>query len=832
MELLAPAGSWESFMAAISHGADAVYLGGKEYSARQFATNFSDDEIKKAVEIASLKDKKIYLTMNTLILNDEFNKALDYIYKNYEYGIDAVIVQDIGLLHALRQLLPDLNIHASTQMTIHNVEGIEFLKNYGVKRIILSRELSFTDLEYIKSKEKEIEIEIFVHGALCFSYSGQCLLSSFIGARSGNRGKCAQPCRLPYKLYTLEKQQIKFVNQGAHLLSLSDYSAIDHLKELKRIGINSLKIEGRMKRPEYVAVVCQEYRKALDWLEENNNYNIDADNRSNNLSKVFNRKLSSAYLFNTGESIINTQLPSNQGHYLGMVMEQDKELRAKIKLNDDLALGDGIEIRTNNDKNPSFIVKEIMLNKKQVDEASKEDNVILSLKERVNPRDKVFKTYDNKIFSFVQEKIQKELSQNKIPLDLSVYLSHKQAMRVIYKDKKGNLAEVESNYPPQIAEKHPLNEEILRKQLGRLGDTPFILDELSIIGEDNLILPISELNQLRRNAVSKLLIDLTGSNNTRTLANFEKDKKDYLAHKKHENYVKSTLLNIAVSNIEQAESALDARVDRIYLGIEGLGNRKKYNIKEIQDFKSRVQKSGSELVIALPRIQKASSKDLINDFIDKGFDSFMIRNWGALNNVINRDLNVFLDYNMNVANKYALNTLLDLGIKEICLSPELNFKHLLSHSSSQSFDSFAKVELLVHGDITVMVSEACIFKNLQDANKESCSKLCRQKNYYLEDAKSYQFPISTDNACKFYLFNSRTLCLIEELKRILNIKPASIRIEALINEAKEIKKIVETYRTAMDMLHEQKNINLAELKNELEENTKKQFTRGHFNRGV
>jgi putative protease len=243
MELLAPAGSWEAFLAAIKNGADAVYLGGKDYSARQSAANFDDGELVKAVKYAHLRGKKIYVTVNTLIDAGEFEDALDYLNRIHQFGVDGVIIQDVGLMNAARQLLPQLRLHASTQMTIHNSAGVEFMRGQGIQRVVLARELSLAEITAISKTVKGVELEVFVHGALCYSYSGQCLFSSMVGGRSGNRGRCAQPCRLPYQLLA-DGKEVNLSAQGQYLLSPADLCLVEYLPELYHAGVNSLKIEG------------------------------------------------------------------------------------------------------------------------------------------------------------------------------------------------------------------------------------------------------------------------------------------------------------------------------------------------------------------------------------------------------------------------------------------------------------------------------------------------------------------------------------------------------------------------------------------------------------
>lgn len=291
MELLAPAGDWDSLLAAVNNGADAVYLGGSRFSARAYAANFERDRLEEAVEFAHLRGVKIYVTVNTLIKDAEMAEALDFLHFLHQIGVDAVIIQDVGLLELVRRYLPGLPLHASTQMTVHNPAGALYLAAKGIRRIVLARELTLEEIKEIKAKSG-VEVEVFVHGALCICYSGQCLLSSLIGARSGNRGRCAQPCRLEYRLLAGGKE-VK-VEAGRHLLSPADLMALPLLPRLQAAGVDVLKIEGRMKSPEYVATVTRVYRRALDRLAAGQFTYSREDVLE--LARIFSRGFTSGYL--------------------------------------------------------------------------------------------------------------------------------------------------------------------------------------------------------------------------------------------------------------------------------------------------------------------------------------------------------------------------------------------------------------------------------------------------------------------------------------------------------------------------------------------------------
>ena len=338
IELLAPVGNFDCLKAAVQNGADAVYLGASNFSARASATNFNYEDLKKAVEYAHIRNVKVHLALNTLIKNNELNSALELASYAYEIGIDAIIVQDLGLAQILLKNFPKMPIHASTQMTIHNLEGVLQAEKLGFSRVVLSRELSFDEIDYI-CRNSNIEIECFVHGALCISYSGQCLMSSIIGGRSGNRGKCAGTCRLPYEL--IEIKENKTVEKG-YLLSSKDVCTLDILPDLIDAGVKSFKIEGRMKSPEYVGIVTSIYRKYIDLAESNQQYIVDEEDRKK-LMQIFNRGgFSTGYLKGKlGKNMMYTKKPNHIGIYAGDVISYNENKGyVKFKARENIELGD------------------------------------------------------------------------------------------------------------------------------------------------------------------------------------------------------------------------------------------------------------------------------------------------------------------------------------------------------------------------------------------------------------------------------------------------------------------------------------------------------------
>ena len=404
IELLSPAGNVESFYAALQNGADALYIGGKLFNARSRASNFSIEEINYLVKYAHVRGVKVYVTVNILISDKEFHRAIDFLSELYLANVDGVIIQDIGLAYVAKSIFPELNIHASTQMTVYNKYGVDFLRELGFSRVVLAREVS---LEEAKQVKDDIEIEMFGHGALCISYSGQCLFSSMVGGRSGNRGNCAGPCRLPYELIEKNNGNMKSIKRG-YLISPKDFSSINYVGEFIKSGVTSLKIEGRIKTPEYVGIVTRIYRKYIDSV----NMKITSKDLKD-LRQIFNRGgFTKGYIDGTVScDMITVEKPKNWGLLLGNVLGYRGSL-LKIKLMEPISIGDGIEVWNDQDESPSVIVSKIIFNNKMVKNADVGDVVELgSIKGKISIGNKVYKTSDKKLNQSVR--LDKELKSRK-----------------------------------------------------------------------------------------------------------------------------------------------------------------------------------------------------------------------------------------------------------------------------------------------------------------------------------------------------------------------------------------------------------------------------------
>ena len=658
IELLSPAGSMDALKAAIHNGADAIYLGGKKFGARAFAQNFSVNELIEAINYAHIYNVKIYITVNTIIYEDEFEDALDFIEFLYKNNVDAVIMQDIGLMYEAHKRFPGLIIHASTQCHNHNIENIEFFKSIGVKRVILDREMS---LEEIKKLNTDMEIEIFIHGALCISYSGCCLMSYLGGGRSGNRGECTGCCRLPYKLIENNKEHKA---NGEYLISTKELNTSKRIKEIMDSNIVSLKIEGRMKSPEYVGFITKYYRNIIDGKKI-----TEEDEKK--LSLLFNRDFTEGYLFNEN-NITNIKTSNHQGIVIGEIIEVNKKF-VKIKLNEDLDQEDGIRF----ENNKGMIVNKLYNSKMLlVSSVSKNSVAIIENKCDINKLGSVRKTTSVKLLKELQN-----YEQKKLDVSFTVKAKTGEALEIVIND--GTFILSEKGNKIEKSQTSKTTKEMIVKQLSKLGNTPFRLKEIEIIKDDNIFISITELNSIRRNLVSKLI-----------------DKKTKIEPKEINKVVDKVInykdnketINIFVNNEEQYRAAKEENVDNIYTSNVFL--HKKY----------------PETFYKLPRVI-LSRENITND-------NLLITEIGSI--VYSSNNNVFGSYELNAINNHSLQLLHQRGIKQITISPEINDKINLIDNINNN------IEIIVYGWIEAMVMKHCIVKNI--TNNHSCNKKYYLKN--------------------------------------------------------------------------------------------------------
>ena len=779
IELLSPVGDLDCLKAAVQNGADCVYFGASNFSARAFASNFDDLEL--AINYAKIRGVKTNLTLNTLIKNDEFEDAYNLAKKAYELGIDAIIVQDLGLATRLIKDFPDLPIHASTQMSIHNLQGTLKLQNLGFKRVVLARELCANEIEYI-CQNSNVEIECFIHGALCISYSGQCLFSSLVGGRSGNRGKCAQPCRLPYELVQNGNETI----DKGFLLSTKDLCGLDYIPFLINAGVNSFKIEGRMKTPEYVATVTRIYRKYIDLALSGNPYVIDEKDKKD-LLQVFNRGLSSNGHLDKepNKNLIYPIKPNNMGLPLGIIQKYNKTNgHITLKLQEELYVGDCISTQK---ENGSYNVSELMVKNKNIKIGNIGNLVTIGrMKGNISVGDKVYKISskvlkDNALNSFKTE-------NRKIPLNIKLFIQNNKNISAVvnscYKyDLYKNLNfEYTSNIIPNTSINKPLDKDTIIKQFSKTNNSIYKFKKIEIILDDNLFLPISSLNDLRRtileNIEKQTLDKIKRTSNccyTPIVSNASNLKN---------NYKISLLLNDL--NLEYDYSKLDG-VHNLYIPLKFFVNKNYENILNVLNKKFSTY-------IYLPTIIRANYRNLFYDNIVnttkkyniKGIVLSNISNFMLISDLYksNKNLELIANYTFNIYNNETINKLNELQISRYTVSPELNKLSILNlYGNPQK-------ELIVYGKIPLMNMNYCL---LGKSNKcyPNCNSLCTNKNrYFLKDRLGLHFDIVPDNIQTVTtIYNCKTLSICPT---DFNLDYA--RIDILYENIDEINNIINTVK--------------------------------------
>ena len=798
-ELLAPVGSKESLIAAVENGADAVYFGGTLFSARQYASNFNRDELEWAIDYAHARGVRAYVTVNTLIKDSELDEAADYLQFLCNAGADAVIVQDIGILRLLREQLPQLSVHASTQMTIHNAEGVKFLQQMSVKRVVLSREMSLQEIKRIKS-ETGMEIETFIHGALCFSYSGQCLLSSMIGGRSGNRGYCAQPCRKKYRAGDIE----------GYLLSPKDLNMSEHIPALIEAGIDSFKIEGRMKRSEYVAGVVRIYRRLIDrYVKEPAKFGV-TDDEKHTLRQLFNRGFTTGYFFeNPVSELMSRKYPHNLGTRLGRVVDYEPRRRmVSINLTAPLRTGDGIGI---GGRDTGVTVKGMFIGKKMVNTADQGSTVKVPLEDEVETGEPVFKTYDSLLMASLEVK-----NIGKIPVKMSFKAHVGEPVELFISDGE-NCIKIQGG-SASAAESKPISKSAIAEQLKKLGNTIFEAQETDFEIDENIFIPVSEINSLRREGINRLL-------QVRTRKWKRQCDKPNIQPGKKRIKTGSPILAVNTGSIESFKAAVDAGADVIYIGGETYVDSEKNKKPQINADKRRYieelfyreaieygRKNGVCVFISTPRIVKNINEllylfSLQRTHNDLSPDGFLVANPGLLYHLrkMYPAAPIVLDNPFNIFNRLTMEYLLRSS-QRVTLSPELTLKEI------KTMTSYGSTECIVHGNFPLMVSEHDLARGLFPGE---AGEVC------LKDEKGFVFPVKTDLQGRTYIMNSREFCMLEHVPDLIKAGVDCLRIEAGTYDRKTTERITRAYRDAMDNCGvEMKCSDLGE------------YTTGHYFRGV
>ena len=493
IELLAPAGSFDTLKTAVNAGADAIYIGGSMFSARASATNFDNAQITEAIDYSHCRNVKIYVAINTLIKDEELKECIDYISFLNDIGADAIIVQDIGLVHLIRKIFPDLPLHFSTQSTISSTEDINALRNFDIQRVVLPREITIDEISQI-SKNCNLEIEAFIHGALCVSYSGKCLFSALNGGRSGNRGACAQVCR---KKYLLEVDG-KVINDklSEYVLSPKDLNTSNSIDKIIQSGVTSLKIEGRMKRKEYIHVCVKSYRQLLDeYMKYGKISKQNIEDANYNLNRVFNRSFTNGYILNSqGSNIINNSHQKPIGQVIGQVIEYNKKnKKLKIKLNENVQKGDGLDIGEN-------IGRIIKSDGKISDTASKNEIIYLDFIKEIKKGQTIHRTYD---YAYEKKLEEEQKIIKKLPISAKIILKLNDTPTMTLKDENIHIVQ-NIDFKIESSKNSPISDETIIKQISKTDTFPFEIKNLEIEKSENIFIPVKILNELRRKALEKL----------------------------------------------------------------------------------------------------------------------------------------------------------------------------------------------------------------------------------------------------------------------------------------------------------------------------------------
>lgn len=742
VELLSPVGDFDCLKAAVQNGANAVYFGGQLFNARYSARNFDKDGIREAVNYAKSRNVKINFTLNILLKNNEFDDAIDVVKYIYELGVDAVIVDDLGFAKYIIDNFPGMEVHGSTQMTIHNLEGAIALKNLGYSRVVLARESTLSDIDYI-CRNANIDIEAFVHGALCISYSGQCLFSSAIGGRSGNRGRCAQPCRMYYNmLETSDNVSYKNIGKG-FLISPRDLCGLDFIPDLIKAGVKSFKLEGRMKTPEYVATVTRIYRKYIDLALSDNDYIVDK-NDLHDLMLAFNRGGFSKGCLGGDDNhdYVFEEKPSNQGLYIGNISKIDKKNGLiSLKTNEPLDIGDTFLVQQEDHK---YTISEILKNGSHVKSAAIGDLVTIGrVKGKLELGDKVFK-----INSSIISKEIKEFNSHehvKIPLvaNFKALIGKPLELEVVSLDEPGNTyfglsTTISNEIQPIEAISNPISKERLIEQLNKTTDTNFEFKQINIEMDDNIYIPkISSINALRRDALNTLY--QKGINNfTRILPS--KLPSTELVHQHVFPSIRtySILLN-SISNSMDYSSLKN--VDRVYIPL-------KFFIKK--EFESKLLEISqfTDCYIDIPTIVRDNFRNVFYNNFDEKVNKFNIKGL-VISNLSGIEfmmkyvgkLDIVSKYTLNIYNNHTIDELKKVGVNRVTVSPELDTDNLIDLCNNSSLPT----EFLVYGKLPVMHIQYC---PLGKSNKcyPTCSMKCKTSNrFYLEDKLGYKFEFVPDN---------------------------------------------------------------------------------------
>ncbi|MHC1631256.1 MAG: DUF3656 domain-containing U32 family peptidase [Methanotrichaceae archaeon] len=844
-ELLAPAGSFEALTAAIDSGADAVYLGGKLFGARHYAANFDKSELESAVEYAHVRNMKIYVTVNTLVLENEIPDVARYLVWLHEIGVDAVLVQDLGVIDLARKLVPELELHASTQMTIHNREGAFWAAQMGLKRAVLARELSLAEVEEI-AHAVPIGIEIFIHGALCYGYSGQCLLSSVIGGRSGNRGMCAQPCRKPYELVKGKQDRYgRFLDletiplNEKYLMSTKDLAVYSHLDKIVKSGINALKIEGRMKSPEYVAVVVSVYRKALDAIALGE-WSPSQDDLGK-LALAFNRGFTKGYILGAKQrGLMGRTRSDNRGVLIGSVTSYDRTQKyVTIKLDHSFMLerGDGIVFRSP-DEDVGMVVQYFHQVRKGM--------MQLKIQNPIPKGAQIYLTH--------RPGLAKKTALSRSPIMIDLNMAWEENGTPVLEgllDLNGMNLQVSmrGGFCMVPAIRRPLTEEQIETQIRKTGGTPFCIGKIKMDYPGGLFAPIKELNNLRREFLKKIESEIVAA--YRPSSEEIASAKDELAQtiqdrqispaqflsKKHQ-----ASISVYANTLQTVQGAVEGGCQRVYfepmikLGPDEKDGRidQKDVLGQLKTAADICQDFGAVLVWKWPKITRRRYLDFASSILKKAdakVNEVMVENTGAAEAVLKAvpEMSLSGSAGLNIWNNMTVRQLVP-NFRQLTISPELSAKEIADLMARvQSLKNRPKMEMIVQGNLEAMVSEDCLVSTAIGCEAVT---LANESYWAVRDSTNRTFPLSMDGECRTHILNAVETCLVDHLPLVLNINVDSLAIDAMWRTKKYSQEMTEIYRKALEIVAQGgAEKDLKALKDEAKKRSRGGITTGAFLRG-
>jgi len=776
MELLAPAGTMENFMAALESGADAIYLGGKVFNARAHAANFGIDELREAVRLAHILDVSVYVTVNILIGDTELKDLEQYIKDLDSIGVDAIIVQDLAVAEIAKRVAPNIHLHGSTQMTAATLDAVRFYESLGFTRVVLARELSLKEIQHI-CKHCKAEIEVFVHGALCVCYSGQCLMSSFIGGRSGNRGACAQPCRLPYELLDSKGESV-LPKHEAYLLSPKDLNYSEHMNELVAAGVTSFKVEGRMKKVSYVRQVIGTYREILDEASIH-------ENQRKALASGFNRGFSTAYLEDTvGRQMMTVVAPNHQGKPIGESYTKKGEVY--LSLTEPIEQGSLVKILQSNGSVTYYTVDD-------------EWTCVSDTLYKGRPAEglAVGQLY---LASTPKNTKSRGLQEFTRKYDMSVYLSVGSNGETNYTEltailDSGLSVTVINEYVPAIANKVPTSLEKVTEQLGRLGNTLFRLSYVDI-PDGPYMWPASVLNALRRDAVTALETALITHHVESWQALQVTGDVDYDFKAQHElSYDTCTMISARVDEIEGVKAAISGGAQKIVFGGDRL-SRTPYALSIYDEVARLCAQSDVICTFATPRVVKDDEveayKHTLEAIVQAHPDSISIHVPQAL--LWLRELGytgaIEADTGLNIFNTPTLHFWEQLHISCVNPSQELTLKQITELAKH----SHVPIETMIHGYTEMMISEYCAIASfVGTGSKVNCPMPCVKESYSLKDRKGEIFPIRTDPYCRMHIMNSHEMDMRAYVPMLLQKGISILRVDGRHMKPSYVKDIVSQY---------------------------------------